>query len=150
MPRGPTPNSRQIAVARDHAREIFELRKQGLSQTAIAERVGVTQGAVSRSLKAYLAKLAAETMEDAEEVRSLELERLDAILIPMLQAATSGEETAVDRVIKIMDRRAKLLGLDAPTKAHVTADVNVQADYSKLDPLELEALIELEKKALGE
>jgi hypothetical protein len=32
-----------------------------------------------------------------------------------------GNQGAVDRVLRIMERRAKLLGLDAPTKADVTS-----------------------------
>jgi hypothetical protein len=54
--------------------------------------------------------------EKAEEVRRLELERLDAMLAGIWSRAARGEEAAIDRVLKIQARRAALLGLDAATK----------------------------------
>ena len=146
-----SPSSPQVVIADDNARACFDLRKKGYSQTAIGEQLGITQSAVSRCLKRYLEKLRAEILEDAEEVRAMELERLDAMLVPMLRLATEeGDPQSVDRALRIMERRAKLLGLDAPTRTEIKAEVTARADYSRLDPLELEAMIELEKKALGE
>ena len=46
----------------------------------------------------------------------MELHRLDKMTPKMMEFAVQGDTKAVDAVIKIMDRRAKLLGLDGPSK----------------------------------
>jgi len=45
-------------------------------------------------------------------VLQLELERLDAMQAAIWDDAMNGHLGAIDRVLKIMERRAKLLGLD--------------------------------------
>jgi hypothetical protein len=54
--------------------------------------------------------------EDADKVRTLELARLDAMLAGMWPGAIAGDGHAVDACLKLMDRRARYLGLDAPVK----------------------------------
>lgn len=71
-------------------------------------------------VKRELDKLREVVGEHAEDVRQLELLRLDAMLDGLWERARAGKATAVDRVLKIMERRARLLGLDAPTRQEVT------------------------------
>ena len=55
--------------------------------------------------------------EPAEAVRKIELDRLDALQRSLWPAALKGDLRdlpAVDRVLAVMGRRARLLGLDAP------------------------------------
>lgn len=47
------------------------------------------------------------------ELRKLELLRLDELQEVAWRFAMAGQLTGIDRVLKIMERRAKLLGLDA-------------------------------------
>ena len=61
--------------------------------------------------------LKATLREPADEVRDLEVARLDAMLLPLWRRVQQGDERAVDRALKIMERRARLLGLDAPSKS---------------------------------
>lgn len=58
--------------------------------------------------------------EAARDVLALELSRLDGLLEPMWVQARKGNQGAVDRALKIMERRARFLGLDY-------ADRNVEA-----------------------
>ena len=99
--------------------EAVRLRLAGYSYAQIGERLGVTKQAAHTYVSSSLADLRAATAEAAEDVREMELARLDAMLVPMLEAAEAGQQTAVDRVLRIQERRAKLLGLDAPTKSEV-------------------------------
>jgi len=65
--------------------------------------------------KAVDAALERTTREPAEAVRLLELERLDRLQIMAYKRATvAGDVPAAGLVLKIMERRAKLLGIDAP------------------------------------
>jgi hypothetical protein len=72
-------------------------------------KAGATYAAVKAALNA--------TVKDAaDDVRNLEVERLDAMLLNLWPQVQKANQGAVDRVLRIMERRAKLLGLDAPVK----------------------------------
>lgn len=94
----------------------LELRKAGATYRAIGEALGVTPVGAYKAVMRAIAKLNARVIEEAEAVRRLELERLDDLLLAMWPQAKKGNQGAVDRVLRIMERRAKLLGLDAPMK----------------------------------
>jgi hypothetical protein len=52
--------------------------------------------------------------EPAEDLRKLELERLDLMTAALMDKARRGRLRAINTMLNIMERRAKLLGLDAP------------------------------------
>ena len=112
-------------AAVDRQRRALELRRQGASYSTIASRLGYANkgGAhklVRRALRATL-------QEPADELRRLETERLDALLRALWHKAIAGHGAAIDRVLKVMERRANLLGLDAPKKVQQTIDPAVRA-----------------------
>jgi hypothetical protein len=55
-----------------------------------------------------------ETDEAAAQVRAMELARLDELTLAVWPAARGGDLSAVACVLRIMERRARLLSLDAP------------------------------------
>ena len=61
--------------------------------------------------------LSAEMIAAADEFRALEQVRLDALQFALWARAEQGDLVAVDCVLKIMERRARLLGLDATKRA---------------------------------
>lgn len=58
--------------------------------------------------------------EPADALRRLDLERLDVLWQIQFLNAQGGDVQALAACMKIMERRAKLLGLDAPDKKEVT------------------------------
>lgn len=101
--------------ANDRQIRALELRKSGVSYEDIARELGYrgrdgAHRAVSAALKRTL-------QEPADELRRLESERLDAMLFAIAPLVRRGNLEAIDRALKIMERRAKLLGLDAPIRA---------------------------------
>lgn len=96
--------------AAERQRQALELRKAGLSYDLIARRLNYRSR--SGAYKAVQTALKKMLREPADELRQLELERLDAMLLGLWPQAQRGNQGAVDRVLKIMERRAKLLGLD--------------------------------------
>jgi hypothetical protein len=96
--------------------EIWRAYLFGKTQEAIAEEFGIHQTRVSQIIRDVRESLP-ET--DANELRRADLERLDAMLPNNILMAIAGDKDAVNSVLKIMERRAKLLGLDAPTKQEV-------------------------------
>jgi hypothetical protein len=91
---------------------------------------------VSRELQ----KLRAANEETAEDLRALEVERLDRMLRGLWEDAASGDTDAVSAALRIQKRRAKLLGLDAAERLEVEQNVNVSAEIVELRGVILGAL----------
>lgn len=122
-----TPRAISIAKRRGEA---LAYRLQGFSFKAIGEAMNVSMqrahSLVEQALKSTL-------HDPADEVRNLELVRLDELLIGSFAAARSGDALAVDRVLKIMDRRAKMLGLDAPQSLEVMGKDGGPIEYESVE-----------------
>jgi hypothetical protein len=74
--------------------------------------------------------------ESADELRKVEVARLDLLYLKMSPLADQGSMGAVDRCLRIMERRARLLGLDAPTKTDLTTGgekIGSQDDAERFD-----------------
>lgn len=106
-----------IVIARERQRKALELRKAGCTYEQIARQIGYR--AISAAEKAVKVALARLTREPAEELRNLELQRLDSLFLTFWQQAKGGNQGALDRILRIMERRAKLLGLDAPIEQNI-------------------------------
>jgi hypothetical protein len=96
---------------------VIELRAQGWTWQRIANTVGY---ATPSAAKVAFDNAIKRVMQPAaQEVLTLELERLDRFLTYLWPAIEQGDPTAIDKGLKIMDRRAKYLGIDAPIKQQV-------------------------------
>jgi hypothetical protein len=96
--------------------ECLRLRRDGLTHREIAARLGVAPATAYRRIRHGLDQINERNLEDAGTLRSLEMLRLDELQNAIWQRATDGEVRALDRILAIMTRRAKLLGLDAPQR----------------------------------
>ncbi len=96
---------------------VFELRIQGKTFNQIAIEVGFS--GPSGAWQAYQRIKGECIYESIDEARQLELMRLDELQLAVWDRAINGELPAAHCVLKIMDRRAKLLGLDKPEKVEV-------------------------------
>ena len=102
-----------------------DLRKAGRSYDEIARAVGCSRSMAHKAVTIALREIADKTSESADELRTLELARLDALLVALWPAATSGDCRAADRVLRISERRSKLLGLDIPVRAEAEIKLGV-------------------------
>lgn len=78
--------------------------------------------AAHQAVTAYLEATRAVSREAAEEIRRIELDRIDRMLAAVSPQAEDGDLQAVQTAIKLQERRAKLLGLDAPAETRTTHD----------------------------
>ena len=93
----------------------FELRKAGASYELIAEKLNYANAkSAENSIRATLQRK--YKPEDVEEVVQMELARLDALQLVAWRRAKDGDLNAIDRILKIMERRSKYLGLDTQTE----------------------------------
>jgi hypothetical protein len=116
MPESKTSIRRLQAVER--AKQALDLRKGGASFPEIARALGYAGPA--GAYQAVMSALRKTLKEPAEEVRTLELARLDAMLLALWPQVRQGNQGAVEKALKVAERRAKLLGLDMPTKVAST------------------------------
>ncbi|MFC5126894.1 hypothetical protein ACFPRL_27245 [Pseudoclavibacter helvolus] len=97
------------ATAAEKRKQALELRRQGLQFDDIAKKVGYASKAAAH--KAVQIAIRDITRESAEELIELELTRLDDLFAGFYEKARKGDLFAVDRALKVMDQRAKFLGL---------------------------------------
>lgn len=127
--------SREFLAERDL--RIFKMRQAGVAINEISRRFNMTSSSVNASIRRQLEKMNREALLAYPEVLRLELERLDALqqsIWPMTQhrrvTTEDGTEMSVEpdmkaiqQVLSIMDRRAKLLGMEQN-------NINVQLDIA--------------------
>jgi len=104
---------------------------------AIAQQVGyANRSGAWKAVVRLVESRAAESVKDADVIIAMEVERLDAMLMAVWAKAKKGDVAAVDRVLKIQERRAKLLGLDAPTKtaSELSGNVSVTSPVIMIPP----------------
>ena len=102
----------------------LELRESGMSYVKIAKQI---QRSSRTAYKYVQSALDLVIKEPAEKVLKLEIKRLDRLLEAVWLKAEMGDPDSVRTAIKIMERRAKYQGLDAPEK-HVVANFNRNVD----------------------
>ena len=120
--------------------EAVRLRKMGLSYPQIAERVGYnSRQAAFQAVTTALRDIREETADDADDLRTLEAERLDQLWqIAFTEAVSNRSMRAIDTLMRIQERRAKLFGLDksdermadAIQASAEAATANAQAIYT--------------------
>jgi hypothetical protein len=104
--------------------DFLSARRKHESYQSIADRWGVSASYVYAEVRSMLGKMSKEERESAEETRQLELDRLEMIAA-RLEPLALREPPSLDHVemyLKVMHRRARLLGLDAATKHEVSVE----------------------------
>jgi hypothetical protein len=112
----PASKAQRAKTAERRAKAIA-LRLAGLDYPVIAQRLGYSsRQAAAKDVERALATNLAEVGRSADELREIELMRLDRLQAAAWQKAVTngGDLRAIDTVLRIIDRRCKLLGLDGP------------------------------------
>ena len=142
--------SREFLAERDL--RIFNLKKSGLSNVDIGKRFNMSAAAVAAASRRVLGRLNSEAFLSYPEVLRLELERLDEMqksLWPLTQfrretlddgteIMVEPDQNAVRTVLGIMDRRAKLLGM------------NVERTEVAISGLESQEVVEVQSSLVGQ
>lgn len=101
----------------------LELRRDGWTYQTIATELGVSKTRAYEYVREALEDLAKQAHEKAGEIRAIELVRLDRqtqVLMALLETAADDKKPRiVDSLLRIAQRRADLLGLDAPKNVQV-------------------------------
>lgn len=114
----PTAPRRVLAAEREQ--RAVELRKAGYTFRQIGEALGISHVAASKAVRRALKRLNEQTEGETNELRALELERLNALNAAFWAKAMSGDVQAGRLVLRVIEQRARLLDL-VPSQA-VTID----------------------------
>ena len=128
-PKGQAPNPDTLIKEQ----EVVKLRRGGLPWDIIGERVGLSASGAHR---AYERSLTRVVVEDVQAIRQVETERLDLAQSAIWGKVLQGDNPSIQNLLRIMERRAKLLGLDQPTRIQaevITYDGNtVRAELERI------------------
>lgn len=125
--------ARQAITAQRRTKAI-NLRLTGMDWTTIAEQLGYAdRGAACKDVTRALERHVAEEGQAVEVWRELELGRLDSLQQSVWPKAMDGDPRAIEAALKILDRRAKLLGLDSAIKLEVLTVDAIDAQLQLLE-----------------
>jgi hypothetical protein len=113
------------------ATQALRLRISGLTFIQIGEKMGISGSRACTIIKQELSKMNARRTETAAQLARLELERMDELFHAVWDEAKSGDIAAQQQCLRIMERRAKLLGLDVGDKQAAPA-TNVVLNVSEV------------------
>lgn len=114
----------------DKHMEWLELRRQGLTYQAIGDRFGVTKQAVWDAVNRRVQKV---EFEHVDAYREYELELLGVIQEGIMQKCVDGDLQAIDRLLRLSERRSRLLGLDRPVSLAIFAQGQ---DAPEVEPMQ--------------
>jgi hypothetical protein len=124
--------SKRTVQAEERRERCLELRRAGASYRDIGEQLGISPSAAYKHVNVALNRLREDVNEQAGDLRTLELMRLDSLFEKAYGAAMAGDLAATDRCLRCMERRSKLLGLDAALRAEISGSLLTSPQWLEL------------------
>jgi predicted DNA-binding protein (UPF0251 family) len=129
---------------REREAKALRLRAEGATYDEIGRQLGVSRPMAARVVHRALDRV---VREPANHLIALECTRLDLLTKAHMPKALAGSARAAEIVLRVMERRARLLGLDAPVRSEV--HVMSAEEQDALDR-EIEALLRSYREGGGE
>jgi DNA-binding CsgD family transcriptional regulator len=131
-------------VKAEESRRILNLFIAGARVDEIARTMELSVETVYRERRAALEAAVPLRDKAADELREIELQRLDRLQRAHWTQATEGHIGSSKIVLMCIDRRCKMLGLDAPVKVDATVRSELDAQIEQLvEELAAEGLVKL-------
>jgi len=130
----PTKNRGRLSNAEIASRrkQVFDLRREGLSVTEISERLGWPYATVWQNIHSAIRQMDVTATLEAEV--AIDLARLEDIIRIHWPQVKARDLDSTYVVLKALERKAKLLGLDSPKKVDVRVLVAQWAEAQGLEP----------------
>jgi hypothetical protein len=114
----------------ERRRKALELRKAGANYEQIATQLKYgNKGNAWRDVRDAIRDI---YREPAQDVLRIELQRLDVMLLGLWSKAKAGDTQAIDRVLRIQERRSAYEGLDAPKLLKIELERELSGHLEKL------------------
>lgn len=101
--------SRTDPARADLEQEVIRLKREGLSQRAIGERLGISQRTAGRYLGSGLDRIVAP---EVQQIRAQSYQRLSNVLPAYEKRAAKGDDKAAVTMVKVDESIRKLYGAD--------------------------------------
>lgn len=101
----------------------LQLCIQGKTVREIGPELGISYVQAHRDIKAALDESAQRRKDIADKIIDLELNRLDKMLSALEPQLNVGDTKAIECALKIMQRRAKYLGLDKEQHVKISGEL---------------------------
>jgi len=140
---------------REYANMVMDLRRAGASYVEISASLKTRNPPVVLSpqrchaiVKAVLAEMSERLADQADDLRAIEFQRLDAILLALWESRS--DPRTADTILRIVERRAKMAGIDAPIRTETSGPGGgpVAYDLSAMTTEEVRQLIALYEKMI--
>jgi len=102
------------AAKLDRMAKALDLRIAGATYSQIGRQLEVSEKTAYLDVQAGLGRLDTVTKQKAERLRDLEARRLDQLTLALAPGIRAGDPRAIVAAVRVMERRARLFGLDAP------------------------------------
>jgi hypothetical protein len=115
---------------------VYEMKLEGAPNHEIAASLGCSVATVAKILHKVLKRAEEAAEANVDQLRKLDAARLDSLfrsLYPLATKGTSNSPRAAEVCIKIMERKARLLGLDAPIKQEIDINLTLMNDDELLE-----------------
>ena len=110
----------RLTRKKERMRQAWMMRLKGHSVTDIARTLGAGISTISQDLSAMHAEWVRQHQEDAAKAAEKDLARLDLLLCAIMDQALAGDNKSVQTALKILEQRARMLGLHKPTQLEIT------------------------------
>lgn len=129
----------EAAHVRDN--QALELRMAGASYQQVGDALGINKGEAHHAVHRALARDDERTQPLRDEYRNLQLARTERLIRTHWTHAIEGDLDHSKHVLTLMERQARLLGLDAPKQVTISGGILQAAD---------DAMLRLREVVLGE
>jgi hypothetical protein len=104
----------------------------GLNYRDIAEGLGVSLGTIARDAQIMLERMRKEQVQTVSEAVLVDLRRIDVALNAIWDDVKSGKLLAIDRMERLLRRRAEMLGYDQQVfNVNLSGEINIEAVRDK-------------------
>jgi hypothetical protein len=131
MPKRGTKTGPKAAEIAERRQKALALRLQRWSYPKIARVLKVSIGTAFGDVDAAIKDI---PREEADRLREVEMHSLDEVESRLWRRFEAGDTSAADKILKVKERRARMLGLDAPAKMEFEGEpVRVVMEYVKVN-----------------
>src|SRR3972149_1657318 len=114
-------NRKQIEI--EQRREIVAANiLAGNTYVTIGKALDISPATVCSDFKAILAQWRENYAYTIDEWIAVQLRRLDVLINSIWDKSKEGDLAAMDRVMRLMERQRRLLGLDAPIRQEISGN----------------------------
>lgn len=121
--------------------QVFALMVQGYSAKEISEEIGLPHryvwGLARRAIDQHQRKM----NDHVAKHTIVDLARLEGMIKALYPKCQSGDKYAIETCLKLLDRKAKLLGLDRPTKVEHSVTLSLSQLVQGSTAIEVDAQV---------